>query len=175
MGLPSKRLRNSIFQEVTEEITENWNGGVLVGGMALWSGEEPIARAYKQAGDVLVKEALENDLAHEFTYPILFVYRHTIELYLKTILNPTQRNHNLESLIQALVDYIDSKYKQPLESCVVERLREFATFDPSSTTFRYSSGHLKSEKLYSETWVDLTNLSQVMDMLCKCFEQILHS
>lgn len=173
MDLRLEPLRNLIFQDIPEEITEDWNWGILVGGMAVWRDEEPIARAYKQAGDVLVKEALESKLPHEFAYPILFVYRHAIELYLKSILKPTQRNHNLESLIQLLMDYVESKYNQSLAPWVIERLREFAAFDPSSTAFRYSSGHLKSEELCLETWVDLIHLSQVMDVLCKGLEQIL--
>jgi hypothetical protein len=51
-----KRLDKRIFQNIPDEINEDWNHGVIVGGMA--SSDLLIARAYKSAGDTLEPASL---------------------------------------------------------------------------------------------------------------------
>ena len=75
-----------IFQGLPDEITEDWNYGIIVGGMA--SSDLLIARAYKSAGDMLIHQALQSREPYEAAYPIIFVYRHAIELHLKLIVYP---------------------------------------------------------------------------------------
>jgi len=79
------RLHTTPFQEVPEEIDETWQHGTLIGGMA---GRDllQVARAYKTAADELAKLALSRYEPHELDYPVLFLYRHAIELYLKSML-----------------------------------------------------------------------------------------
>src|SRR5947209_19042235 len=95
-GYSVSRLDEPIFQDIPDEINEDWNHGVVVGGMV--SSDLLIARAYKSAGDMLVKSALESREPHEVAYPIFFVYRHALELYLKLIVKPAKRNHDLKVL-----------------------------------------------------------------------------
>lgn len=98
-GFSLNHLAVPIFQDIPDEISEDWNYGVIVGGMA--SSDLLIARAYKTAGDTLVQAALESREPHEVTYPIIFVYRHALELYLKLIVKPAIKNHNLDVLLEA--------------------------------------------------------------------------
>lgn len=65
-----RRLDQPTFQEVPEEITENRDWSVLVGGMGEERDAAAIARAYKLAGDTLVLEILRNKQGYEIAYPI---------------------------------------------------------------------------------------------------------
>lgn len=161
------KLSQSIFQEVPDEITEDWTWGVLVGGMAAERDTASIARAHKRTGDILIKEALEGGLAWEFTYPILFNYRHALELYLKAVLQSKYHGHDLSSLVSQLDD------RSKLPRSAVERLREFANFDPQSTNFRYADVKESNPLLGTETWVDLRQLSETVNLLSQALEALL--
>lgn len=91
----SQSFDQSIFQDVSENISEEWDWGVLVGGMAEEHDAAAIARAYKIAGDILTSEALNDGEAYEIAYPILFMYRHALELYLKAVVQPQKLNHSM--------------------------------------------------------------------------------
>src|ERR687883_1808995 len=92
----ARRLDEPIFQDIPDEITEDWNHGVILGGIV--SSDLLIARAYKSAGDTLVQSALESHEPHEVAYPIFFLYRHALEVYLKLIVKPAKKNHDLKVL-----------------------------------------------------------------------------
>ena len=169
----SCRLDQPIFQDVPLEITEDWDWGVLIGGMAEEHSKVAIARAYKLAGDDLVSRALENGQAYETSYPILFVYRHAIELYLKDIVQSKKRTHKLDRLVEEFRQYCSEILGQQIPSWVGKRLREFDVFDPGATTFRYENRRPEVRNL--ESWVDLHHLRCVMEALCQGFERILIS
>jgi len=164
---------DAIFQDVPEDIDETWHWGALIGGMAEERDDAEVARAFRQAADVLTREALRTRLPWELSYPILFTYRHAIELYLKAILKPGKRNHNLSTLVDALDELGRTRLGRPLPLWVKERLREFATFDPISTTFRYA-GPARAPELGSETWVDYHYLVKTMEVIFRDFEKMLH-
>ena len=87
-------LAKPIFREESPEDVENWSG-FFIGGMAQ-TNELSLARAYKSAGDVIVAKALRSiDLAYEWAFPALFLYRHAIELYLKLIVQPEKPTHGI--------------------------------------------------------------------------------
>ncbi len=159
----SDPLDHPVFQEVPDGISEDWTWGVLVGGMAAEREIARIAGAYRRAGDILVQESLESRLPWEFMYPILFNYRHTLELYLKAALHSEYHGHDLIPLISEL-----SK-RGIVSSSVIERLREFARVDPKSTGFRYvlkRSNPLNDK----EEWVDLRHLSETVALLVQALE-----
>lgn len=94
------RKHTPIFQDVPDEIDETWQHGVLIGGMASIRDLSQVARAYKLAADELVAAALARFEALEIDYPILFLYRHTIELYLKAMLRTPPEHHDLNGLME---------------------------------------------------------------------------
>jgi DNA-binding transcriptional MerR regulator len=149
-----------IFQDVPDEIDETWQHGVVIGGMAMHDRPQ-VARAYKMAADALVAGALSRLEAHEIDYPIIFLYRHTVELYLKTLLKTPPEHHDLNRLIELLEQQEGNK----VAHWIGDRVRDFHKIDQQSDTFRYA-GSLP----YDELWVDLHRLKTVMDRLIAAFE-----
>jgi len=154
------RLHTTPFQEVPEEIDETWQHGTLIGGMA---GRDllQVARAYKTAADELAKLALSRYEPHELDYPVLFLYRHAIELYLKSMLTEKPQTHDLGRLIELL----EGQFGNKLVGWVRDRLRDFHHIDRMSDTFRYDE--LPSS---SELWIDFHHVQFVMDRLVETFE-----
>jgi len=99
-------MSDAVFQEAPDEIDETWTHGALLGGMVENCYKQiAIADAYMLAGRTLVAEALESREGYDLLYPILFNYRHAVELYLKAILRPSFRSHDLRPLCASLVQY----------------------------------------------------------------------
>jgi hypothetical protein len=166
-------MKRSIFQDVPDEIDESWTAGFLIGGMAV-SNIQTIALSYKVAGDLLLQAALSSGTAYEFSYPILFNYRHCIELYLKTILQPQKTNHDLKKLLEDLENYCLQNYSQKLPTWFKTVVLEFDEFDSRSTSFRYEQViSSKSSGISNELWIDLHILQKVMDRLHKAFQWLI--
>ena len=158
-------LRTPVFQELPEEIDEGWTHGVVVGGM----GERilpQVAKAYKTAADVLLKQALSKFEPSEIDYPIFFLYRHAIEVYLKAMLASPPQTHDLGKLIRLLEDQVGEK----ITPWVKDRLWDFQRLDQHSDLFRYAAPPADGE-----LWIDFHHLKLVMDRLAEAFEhQITH-
>ena len=154
------RLHSPLFQDVPEEIDEGWQHGVLIGGMACRHLPQ-VARAYKLAADELVKQALTNHEPHELDYPILFLYRHTIELYLKVALTNPPEHHDLSRLIQLL----EVECGKTLAGWVKDRLWDFHKIDHMSDMFRYAEPPADGE-----LWIDFHQIQMVIDKLVQAFE-----
>jgi hypothetical protein len=154
------RLNTPVFQEVPEEIDETWQHGVLIGGMASQNWLQ-VARAYKKAADELLKQALSLYEPHELDYPIIFLYRHTIEVYLKAMLNAPPETHDLGRLMELLEQHFGNK----IAPWVKDRLQDFQRMDRHSDVFRYAEPPPDGE-----LWVDFHQLKAVMDRLVEAFE-----
>jgi hypothetical protein len=153
------------------------------------------SQSYKMAADDLIEAAfLRKEAAPEVTrlYPILFLYRHFLELELKSItvlgyiakeipelekkLQRLLSTHSLTALIAECRPLLVSESSTPsfrtqfdrLEHCV----REFAAHDPNSYAFRYPVD--KSLNLYKIVpgAVDLVNLRAVIDRMAKVLREV---
>ncbi|MBI3467144.1 MAG: MerR family transcriptional regulator [Planctomycetes bacterium] len=153
------RLHTPIFQDVPDDIDETWQGA-LIGGMAMRDWVQ-VARSYKTAADELVRQALSQFEPHEIDYPIIFLYRHSIELYLKTMLKAKPETHVIAELIGLLEQQVGSK----LAGWVKDRLWDFHRIDEQSDMFRYAGAPSATE-----LWVNLHQLKGVMDRLAAAFE-----
>lgn len=164
------RLQTPIFQDVPDEIDESWQHGCLISGMASrdWLS---LARSYKLAGDVLVAQIMSRrNEPHDFDYPVIYLYRHSVELYLKTLLNesslplPPKGGHNIETLVRSL----EAKAGKPVKTWVKDRLLDFHRIDIKSDVFRYP------EDIHTdELWIDFHQLKTVMNRLAEAFEDYL--
>src|ERR1700722_3203882 len=155
------RLNSPIFQDPSDEMDETWQHGVLIGGMASRNLLQ-VARAYKLAADELLKQALSKYEPHELDYPILFLYRHTVEIYLKAALENPPEHHDLSMLIQLL----EAECGKTLAGWIKDRLWDFHRIDNMSDVFRYADPPPEGE-----LWVDFRQLQTVIDKLVRAFEK----
>jgi len=106
-------------------------------------------------------------------YPMMFLYRHSIELFLKHALMDTFRSHNLKILLDKLVHQIKEKYKIDVsESWFANEIRELSNVDPTAQGFRYSHNINGDPALASNYFVDLEDLGKRMQSLYSIFLQI---
>lgn len=162
------RHNTPVFQEVPDDIDETWTHGVLLSSMYVRPMIE-VARSYKYAADELVKEALSFQEPHLLDYPIFFTYRHTLELYLKLVLDDQQQAKGIGHDLGRLIRAVETKLGAESSEWVRTRLHEFNEIDPTSDLFRYANRAPKHRQ-HVETWVDLCQLKSVMDRLCDLFE-----
>ncbi len=165
-------LHSKIFQEPPDGLDETWTHGFLFMGPGP-KGVDPfgVARCYRLAVEEMIAAALHSSEAYQYDYPILYLCRHTLELYLKA-LGPDRRpedksgwNHNLEKCMRGVEERQGLKIGQVFRSWI----EEFNQMDESGSTFRYENGsqHLN----YVEYWVDLRQLRYAMTQLCSAFEE----
>jgi len=157
-------FNSKIFQEPPNGLDETWKHGILFCGAKVGD-RLAVARAYKLAVDTMIDAALESNEAHEFDYPIFFLCRHTLELYLKILGKVDEWTHDLESCLRK----VENEYNQQIKGMVRVWIEEFSEIDKGGSTFRYDS----DTSQYVELWVDLHQLKAVMGELCRLFEAVI--
>jgi len=140
--------------------------GFLIGGMALPS-KDDLAREYFEAANHLLERIRQCEVEDfTLTNPILFLYRHSIEMLLKSRLVDPPKRHGLEGLVEAFVAMIKSRFNQDVPGWIVHRIKELASIDPESTAFRYGESYDKARKQHipvdGELHIDLNYLQEVM-------------
>jgi hypothetical protein len=130
-----------LFEEVTPAIyrEDAWSGphGFLFDAMTLPDGEE-MSRQFLNAADHLVEGIRRRE--HEdyrMVYPVLFLYRHAIELLLKSALHNSAKHHRLDTLFADLRCLYSHATGHDAPQWMTARIAELAQFDPISTAFRY--------------------------------------
>lgn len=154
------QLHTPVFQHVPDEIDETWQHGALIGGMG-FRDRRQVARAYRLAADELVELALTKHQPHELDFPILFLYRHTVELYLKAALENPPEHHDLGELIRLL----EAECGNQLAGWIRDRLWDFHEIDRRSAIFRYADPGPPGE-----LWIDFHQLQAVIGKLVEAFE-----
>jgi len=155
------RIHSPLFRAPPDEIDETWQHGALIGGVACRELPQ-VAESYKLAADVLLNQALTKYEPHELDYPVLFLYRHTVEIYLKAALEKPPEHHDLSMLIQLL----EAECGEGVPHWVKDRLWDFQRIDKMSALFRYAdppSG--------GELWIDFHQLQAVVAKLVQAIEQ----
>jgi hypothetical protein len=171
-------LNTPVPQEDLEDCYEGdeaWTHGFLVGDILSKFHQIEIARSYKIAANNLAEIMKSSAEPIDCVYPVLFLYRHCLELYLKVILDDeNKKGHQLRFLISK----IEEKYQKKMPSWMVSRLLDFHNIDPESMSFRYSDKHSKNPKASSSIdtfWIDFEHLTLVIDSLCSTFEDLIRS
>lgn len=142
---PEKISQQKIFQDPPDDINETWIHGAILGGIMYDIHTTiSVADAFKLASDVLVDKVLESGVeAYEVVYPVLYNYRHCLELYLKAVLRDA-RGHKLSDLMEKLEEQVQEKFKANLPVWFKKWLLEFDEFDHGSDTFRYADKYVES-------------------------------
>ena len=138
----------------------------------IWSG-------YVRAGDALVDAAERQSVDRHFlVYPILFNYRHGLELAIKWIieqygayvevhLDANDRNHDLWNLWklckQVLIEIGGERIGSEGLAAVEQIVKDFHDIDKSGVAFRYSRNKDGATIQLPKTPVDLLHIQQVME------------
>ena len=110
-----------------------------------------------------MEQALDGCLAYTLTHPILFNYRHAIELYLKVATESNERTHD----VAYLVELLKQQRKTPLSRWAQLFFDQLQALDKGSTAFRYAKRWPEDE-----IWIDLRQLRAVANVLCTGLEDI---
>ena len=137
---------------------------------------------FKEAGDLLVDKTREdNHHRSVLIYPIIFCYRHSLELALKYIINmygraagvsPNTKEHNLARLwphCRAVIEYFDPKNDDPALDAVEACIAEFTKIDPGSDTFRYPTNSEGQSITINLPPVNLLELRDTMEAIHNFF------
>ncbi|RKY37672.1 MAG: hypothetical protein DRP72_03010 [Candidatus Omnitrophota bacterium] len=125
-----------------------------------WTVRYVYAISYKEAGDILVKEAINNKKQDMLIYPIIFCYRHFIELILKDfsemILSyikklkvngwnslkskiekkKNQATHNIKKWLEIFREGLNL-LKEDIPQEIESTINQFHQIDSTSQRFRY--------------------------------------
>jgi hypothetical protein len=142
---------------------------------------------YKKAGRILFQHLDGNRFwVDMLVYPIVYCYRHHLELQLKRIIkfgytlleqeDKTKHVHPLKTLwLQAKellnVVYQNNDTKEYI-ACVEYYIFELDTLDPSGFEFRYDKRKDGDSTLLNTKFIHLDNLVDILEELCNCIGAI---
>jgi hypothetical protein len=176
-----------------ERINDRWptaGDRVFVCGRDAWPANSASERAYrlgkgyKLAGDTLVANVMGEPRDHDnLIYPILFCYRHYIEISLKELIQKhgpwvgvalDNVDHKLSRLWELFLKIAIAYGNDPSDNAAVavgSCVGEFAEIDPTSVAFRYARNKRTGELLQlSFGSIDLVNVLDVMNGIANFFE-----
>ena len=151
-------MTRPIFEDPPDDMAEragalviNWNGNA-------GTSAPEVRDAFRLAAERLLDTALARGETWEAVYPILYCYRHALELALKGVLS--SQGHNLSTLWDAARPLVVARLPGDDVAWLGERIAEFIHTDPRSTAFRYHDAVPKKRE--TELWVDFHHLRATM-------------
>lgn len=129
-----------------------------------------MAQQYLHAANIL-SETIKRQEQEDFRLanPVLFLYRHALELALKALLRSGSTHHKLDVLGADLKAHVRLKYQQDVPAWILERLNQLAAIDPNSMAFRYAEEKYGGSKQFSpvegEKYVGVAYLQRSMNEL----------
>jgi len=158
-----------------------WDSAVFT---RIWSRDQwmPYATGFREAGDRLLEDLLDRGRHHDLlVYPIVFLYRHHIELMLKFLIQDMHRmldkdppskdilkTHFLRKLwgdLEGLTDEWKGRdwKSEPDAQSAARLIRELDKADPKSEMFRYPSDH-------DMEFLEMRSMRNAMAALCNFLE-----
>jgi len=123
-------MHTPVLQEPPDELDETWRHGILLNGGGVNEYLE-LARNYRQSAESLLDSALRNGEPRDWGHPVLFAYRHALELYLKIIGEIEEDTHSLKRCVHL----VEKCHGKKIGSPVKEWILELGKIDPSGTHF----------------------------------------
>jgi hypothetical protein len=152
------------LQEPPEDLDQTWRHGIFLGGGANEYLE--LARSYQQSAEALLNSALKSGEPRDWGYPVLFAYRHALELYLKIAGEIQVATHSLEECVRL----VEKRHGQRIGSPLREWIIEFDKIDPYGTAFRYADDEAGT-LTYAEFWVDFVQLKFALSCIFQMLDQ----
>ena len=154
---------------IFKQSDRKWKKNALIG--SYFSNDlSLIAQGYYKGAKILV-ESLDNNPSNALVYPIVFLYRHYIEIQLKAILEEFREmgaisnrimSHKLDVLLKRVNQICTQQSLQNLSDEVCETIQGFNEFDNSSQTFRYSINRNGVSNIPEHDTLGLETLKTVM-------------
>ena len=172
-GFTEEQMHRPLFEEPTAAIERpnQWSEplGFLVGGGANQQYQH-LGQQYYNAAEHLVEGIKHQDVAdYEVANPVLYLYRHSIELFLKAIMQGAAKTHSLDTLADEYRDFIKDEFGSDCPKWIITRMKELGAIDPNSTAFRYNMTYNKQAKtdepVPGEFHVNLHHLKSAMTAL----------
>jgi hypothetical protein len=156
-------MKRPIFEKPPDDMAER-AGALIIN----WAGEAGISApevrdAFQTAAERLLDAAIARREDWAALYPILFCYRHALEIALKAAQPSAARGHTLPDLWNSLRRGLAGHVPTDQINWLGERIAEFAHADPRSTAFRYHDA-VPSDR-DTELWVDFHHLKATMARL----------
>lgn len=154
-----------LFQGLPQEIDETWDG-VVFGGEFELDDIFNTARSYKLAGDKLIETTKDNEDERLLFQPAIYNYRHSTELYLKSVIG-IEKSHNLKELDRKFKNYLKKEFGFETPDWYDKIIESFSYADPNGTAFRYGV-NVSSEILYA----DMNHIKKLMNWLEMLFVNV---
>lgn len=157
-----------LIDQTKQDVEVEYLNGAVIGGWADMQDIKEIAAQYKRCADELVeKTSKDREFAFEYAYPIIYLYRHYLELRLKSIHRKTKSSHKFEWLLDNLLLIAkENNFPDWLTKALKDRVSEFKTIDNTSIRFRYGS------EPEDEYIVNLNGMKLVIDDIEKVIETL---
>lgn len=164
------QMHRPLFEEPTADLVRpnEWSEplGILVGGMANQQYQH-LGQQYFNAANNLVESIKQHDVADcDVANPVLYLYRHSLELYLKAIMQDAVKTHSLETLAEEYRSFVKHVFDADCPGWIIDRMKELGAIDPNSTAFRYNMTYNRTAKadepVAGEYHVDLHYLQSAM-------------
>jgi len=169
-----EQMHRPIFEELASqhERDDEWSSppGFVVGGMANMSYQH-LGQQYFNAAHMLTENILQQEAftSYELSNPVLYLYRHSIELFLKAIMRDAAKTHKLCTLADEYREFIKNEFEAEVPDWILKRMRDLADIDPASTAFRYNETYDRKkgvdQPVIGEYHVDLRHLRSAMLVL----------
>jgi len=183
MSLLEKNLKNFSWPDkkkksLFSERKDWWNAARLeIGSKA--EGLSIYSRGYKDAADRLVEYAQTDKTSiNLLVFPILFLYRHYLELALKEIIIAATRylameqndikGHDLIRLwerVKGLISEANLDIPNTEMSAVANQISQFHKLDESSETFRYPVDNKGNIFKNLSEYINIENVKEIVDGL----------
>lgn len=147
-----------LLQDEIPEVDEPYRYGLMM-SPGVYSEPLEIARSYRSAAELLWQNAMDSGQPRSECYPMLFAYRHTLELYLKILGCVEEHTHNLLKCMEILEKYHQTKIPAKLK----EWIETLHRMDPAGTAHRYAQS--STNFCMDGNWLDLKHFKFAMDTL----------
>ena len=166
-------MTRPLFEEPTEDIgrSDEWSEPLGFLFDPMFDQSKPVlSQQFLDAANLLVESVRRMDCEdYKLTFPVLFLYRHSIELVLKAALGKKTNEHRLDVLSYQFSLLCKEQYGQSVPRWITDRLKEIAEIDPNSEAFRYAEIKDKTSKDYKplllERHVNIHHLQRAMTAL----------
>lgn len=137
--------------------------------------DSDLAGQFAMAAGSLLEAALKGSAMPVWMIPIpiLFLYRHAVELYLKALLPKPALTHDLITLLHEASNQLKRDYGQSIEGTWIgDSILELSKYDFRSMGFRYLRDKSGSLFFSDEVEVDFVKLRDQMGKLCTALWRI---